>query len=232
MGREESDGNVVSVDTIRAWQRGEEPATRTVFDAYYPRAVRLATLSGMALDAAHDCAQDAVVRAFEQRRQLRDPQAFSLWFHRIATRSILDALRLGRRRNEVELDTAVDVPEDWQRRQTPQPDELVILAELQQTLWASIQALPPRARIAMALRYYGDFSLHDIAAMLGMREGSLRVTIHRALAQLRRQVSDVAAYKPLAKRCEEPSDAKTATASHAGVSMKLPQEDDKYGTTF
>jgi RNA polymerase sigma-70 factor (ECF subfamily) len=216
MGREESASGTLSAETIRAWQRGEESAVRAVFDAYYPRAVRLATLSGLTLDEAQDCAQDAIVRAFEQRRQLRDPQAFSLWFHRIATRSMLDMLRLGRHAREVELDAAADLPEDWQRRQPPQPDEQALLAELRQALWAEVQALPPRARIALALRYDGDFSLRDIAAMLGMREGALRVTVHRALAHLReRIVSDAATREPQATRCEAPSDAKAARASHA-----------------
>lgn len=192
MGREKTAGVAPPVETIQAWQRGEESAVRTVFDAYYPRAARLAILSGMTSDEAQDCAQNAFVRAFEQRRTLRDPQAFSLWFHRIATRSILDTLRLGQRRHEVALDAAGELPEDWQRRQAPQPDEQVIAAELRQTLWRHIQTLPPRARVALALRYYDDFSLRDIATMLDMREGTLRVTVHRALAQLRGLAAEMA----------------------------------------
>lgn len=209
MGREESASGAPPAETIQAWQRGEEPAARAVFEAYYPRALRLATLSGLTLDEAQDCAQDAVVRAFEQRRQLRDPQAFSLWFHRIATRRILDALRLGSHVHDVELDAAADLPEDWQRRQPPQPDEEVIQAELRQALWEGVQALPPRARITLALRYYGDFSLRDIATMLDVREGTLRVTVHRALAHLRQRMSNAAT-------SETPSS--TAKASAAPVS--------------
>jgi RNA polymerase sigma-70 factor (ECF subfamily) len=189
------------VETIQAWQRGEESAVRAVFDVYYPRAVHLAVLSGMTPDEAQDCAQSAFVRAFEQRRRLRVPQAFSLWFHRIATRSILDTFRLGQRRNEVALDVAAEAAEDWQRRQAPQPDEQVLAAELRQTLWRHIQTLPPRARVALALRYYDDFSLRDIATILDVREGTLRVTVHRALAQLRRLAAEMAlAETPVAPR--------------------------------
>jgi RNA polymerase sigma-70 factor (ECF subfamily) len=198
MRREESADEIVSAETIRAWQRGEEAAVRAVFDVYYPRAVRLAMLSGMTLDEAQDCAQEAVVHAFERRRQLRDPQAFSLWFHRIATRRMLDALEQRRRGYEVGLEAATELLEDWQRRQTPQPDEQVILAERRQALWASIQALAPRSRIALALRYYGEFPLSEIAVMLGVREGTLRVTLHRALAQLRQRAAEQPRPEPLA----------------------------------
>ncbi len=192
----------VSVETVNAWQSGDETAIHAIFSVYYPRAVRLAALSGMSLDEAQDCAQEAFVQAFERRGQLRDPQAFSLWFHRIATRRILDTIGHASRRHEVALDHATDLSEDWQRHHTPQPDEVVILAEQRQTLWESIQALPPRPRLALALRYYENFSLRDIATMLDMREGALRVTVHRALAQLRPRVREEAPPEPLASRTQ------------------------------
>lgn len=188
MRREESAGGSVAAEIIRAWQRGEEPATRAVFDVYFPRAARLAALSGMSLDEAQDCAQEAMMQAFERRRQLRDPQAFSLWFHRIATRQMLDTLERRHRGREAPLDDAADLVEDWQRQRAPQPEEQALLAERREALWESIQALAPRYRIALALRYYGEFPLREIAEMLSMREGTLRVTLHRALAQLREQV--------------------------------------------
>lgn len=187
----------VSVDTIEGWQHGEEAAVRAVFGMYYPRALRLAVLSGMGLEEAQDCAQNAFVHAFERRRQLREPQAFSLWFHRIATRSILDVLEQRRRGREVGLEAATGLAEDWHRRQPPQPDEIAILAERREALWSSIQALSPRYRVALVLRYYGDFSLRDVAKMLGTREGTLRVTMHRALQQLRRQTVTGAALESL-----------------------------------
>jgi hypothetical protein len=61
---------------IRGWQRGDEAAVRAVFDAYYPRTLRLAALSGLARAEAEDCAQEAFVHAFERRAQLRDVKAF------------------------------------------------------------------------------------------------------------------------------------------------------------
>lgn len=38
---------------IQAWCQGDERAVRAVFETYYPRAVRLAALSGLTLDAAN-----------------------------------------------------------------------------------------------------------------------------------------------------------------------------------
>src|SRR5215469_13443610 len=90
-------------EIAEGWRRGEEAAVRALFGLYFPRAVRIGALSGLTLDEANDCAQEAFVHAFERRGQLRDPQAFPLWFHRILTRRILDSLAARARRREEPL---------------------------------------------------------------------------------------------------------------------------------
>jgi RNA polymerase sigma-70 factor, ECF subfamily len=171
--------------TIEAWQRGGNDGVRAVFEAHYPLAVRLAALSGLTLDEAHDCAQESFVHAFERRKQLRDPKAFPLWFHRIVTRKILDTLSARRRSAEAPLQETQEPMEDWQRNRPAQPDELVIEAERRLEILLRIEDLPPNYRVPLVLRYYGNFSMREVAELTGMREGTVRVTIHRALAQLR-----------------------------------------------
>ncbi len=174
---------------ITAWQQGDEQAVRFIFDTYYPQAVRFAVLSGLSIEAAQDCAQEAFIHAFQRRHQLRDPAAFPLWFHRIVTRHVLDILR-GKWRTltkEQSLDVADELSEDWQRQQPrpAQPDEEAISAEERAHLWQAVQQLPPPYRVPLVLHYYSDFSFREVAALMGMREGTIRVTVHRALQQLR-----------------------------------------------
>ena len=85
-------------ERLQGWRRGDEAAAREVFTRYYPRAVRIALLSGLSSVDAQDCAQDAFVQAYERRMQLRDLKAFPLWFHRIVTRRIHDTLTASRTR--------------------------------------------------------------------------------------------------------------------------------------
>jgi len=91
---------------VTAWQQGDEQAVRAIFNQHYPHAVKLAALSGLTLDEAQDCAQEAFLRAFESRQQLRDPVAFPFWFRRIVTRHILNALKSGQRNRQVPLEQA------------------------------------------------------------------------------------------------------------------------------
>jgi RNA polymerase sigma-70 factor (ECF subfamily) len=182
-------GSAEELAAIRGWQQGDDSAVRAVFGIYYPRAVRLAALSGLAEAEAQDCAQEAFVHAYERRTQLRDAKAFPLWFHRIATRQILDALERRRPGRDLPLDNADDLDEDWQRRHVEQPDELALVGETREQLWCAVRALPPHYRLPLVLRYYGDFSTREVASMLDMRKGSVRVTLHRALALLRQHAS-------------------------------------------
>ncbi len=171
--------------TIQAWQKGDEQAVHTIFNSYYPRAVRLAALSGLASEEAQDCAQEAFLLAFERRAQLRDPAAFPLWFHRIITHRILDTLEARQRTRKVSLEALQEIRENWEGNRAAQPEELAISAERSQQLWQSVQQLPAQYRVPLVLRYYGNFSLAEVAALIGKREGTIRVTIHRALQQLR-----------------------------------------------
>ncbi len=186
---------------LQGWRRGDESATHEVFTRYYPRAVRIATLSGLSSADAQDCAQDAFVQAYQRRTQLRDLKAFPLWFHRIVTRRILDTLA-GPRQRERTLESAPG-SESWSAAQIassdPASDELVVRAEEREEIWRWVQTLAPRARTAIALRYYADFSTREVASMLDVRDGAARVILHRAIAELRER----------AREAREPSTANT-----------------------
>jgi RNA polymerase sigma-70 factor, ECF subfamily len=125
------------------------------------------------------------VHAFQRRHQLRDPPAFPLWFHRIVTRHVLDTLRGRKRNQEQPLEVIGELSEDWERRRLPQPDEEAISGEERAHLWQAVQLLPPHYRVPLVLHYYSDFSFREVATLMGKREGTIRVIIHRALQQLR-----------------------------------------------
>lgn len=182
-------------DTIRAWQQGDERAIHATFDTYYPRAVRLAVLSGLTSEAAEDCAQDAFLLAFERRRQLRDPQAFPLWFYRIVTRHIFDYLRRQRKGREISLEMTTVSLEDSEAPSSEQPDAAAINAEERAQLWQRVQGLTPQYRVPIVLRYYAGFSFRDIARLTGKREGTIRVIIHRALQQLRLNIEESSSFQ-------------------------------------
>jgi RNA polymerase sigma-70 factor (sigma-E family) len=64
-------------------------------------------------------------------------------------------------------------------------DDHVRESELQDTLRRAIDRLPRRMRAAVVLRYYEDMSEAEIASVLGVSLGTVKSTMHRAVARLR-----------------------------------------------
>jgi RNA polymerase sigma factor (sigma-70 family) len=55
-------------------------------------------------------------------------------------------------------------------------------------LIGSLRSLPIRQRTVVVLRFYEDLPEADIADLLGIRIGTVKSRLHRALARLREEV--------------------------------------------
>jgi RNA polymerase sigma factor (sigma-70 family) len=89
------------------------------------------------------------------------------------------ALRQDARRN-ARQDTREPVPP------APTADAAVFSSDDRQALMAGLRRLPHRQREALVLRYYMDLSDAEIASSMGIRESTVRSTVHRGLAALER----------------------------------------------
>jgi RNA polymerase sigma factor (sigma-70 family) len=61
---------------------------------------------------------------------------------------------------------------------------------LHDEMWNAIQALSPRQRAVIALRFYEDMKERDLAAVLGMSVGSVKKHADRAMTKLREQLGN------------------------------------------
>jgi RNA polymerase sigma factor (sigma-70 family) len=64
----------------------------------------------------------------------------------------------------------------------------VLASEEQRTVMRAIRRLPGRQREVLILRFYLDESEAEIARIMGIRQGTVRSTTHRALAALGREL--------------------------------------------
>ena len=55
-------------------------------------------------------------------------------------------------------------------------------------LWEAVQALPPRQRAVLVLRYREDLTEAEVARLLGVPVGTVTSASHRALARLRQRL--------------------------------------------
>lgn len=160
-------------------------ATRQDRDAA-ERACRLALRTASAIvgsrEEAGDIAQDVAVDVLRSLDQLRDPLAFDAWVHRITVRHAMKALR--RRRASACAETPLALMAEHDEPVAPMVDSGELLAA-REALATALTSLPPRQRVALALRYVHDLTDREIAEALGCRRGTVNALLSRARAGLR-----------------------------------------------
>jgi len=75
-------------------------------------------------------------------------------------------------------------------RAIPPDRRIVVPAPEVDEAWAALCRLPLRQRAVLALRYYEDLPEGEIAAILGCRLGTVKSSLHRALASLRKELDE------------------------------------------
>jgi RNA polymerase sigma-70 factor (ECF subfamily) len=155
---------------------GTDPAQvfRHLADHHLGRCYRLATVVLGSEADAQDAVHDAFVVAWRKYETLRDPTRFEAWFDRIVVNTCRDRLR-HRRHLQVRAILSADLP--GADTTATIADEVVIRRALDQ--------LEPDDRIVLALRYYRDLQVHDVAVLLGISPRAATSRLHRALERLR-----------------------------------------------
>jgi RNA polymerase sigma-70 factor (ECF subfamily) len=170
-------------DELARARAGDPTATETLARSACTSALRTASAIMRSREEAGDVAQDVAVDVLRSLHKLRDPQAFDAWVHRITVRHALRALRDRRAagRNEVPLGLLGEPDHPA----APEIDHAGMLAN-RQALAAAIAELPPRQRVALALRYVHDLGDEQIADAMGCRRGTAGALLSRARSALRR----------------------------------------------
>jgi RNA polymerase sigma-70 factor (ECF subfamily) len=127
---------------------------------------------------AQDAVQDALVRAWQGWGSLRDPEAFKPWFDRIVVNICRDRMRRHRTLKMVELDAAGEVESGDTFASMLADDEVA----------NAVARLAPDHRIVLALRFWRDLTLEQVAETLGLPLGTVKSRLHYALRELRTEL--------------------------------------------
>lgn len=142
-------------------------------DEHLDRAYRLARAILHDPTEAQDATHDAFVQAWRKWATLRDPSRFEPWFDRILVNTCRNRLRSNRR-------LAIDISAEVALVTGDHAGD----ADDRHVLGAAIEALSPDDRVVVALRFYHDLRVEDIAIRLGVPAGTVKSRLHRALKRL------------------------------------------------
>jgi RNA polymerase sigma-70 factor (ECF subfamily) len=142
-------------------------------DEHLDKAYRLARAILRDPAEAQDATHDAFVQAWRKWYTLRDPGKFEPWFDRILVNTCRNRLRSNRwQATDISAEVALSTGDHTGR------------AEDRDVLGAAIGALSPDHQIVVALRYYRDLTVDDIAKRLGVPSGTVQSRLHYALKRL------------------------------------------------
>jgi RNA polymerase sigma-70 factor (ECF subfamily) len=181
---------------------GDREAVERVARRALELALRTAAATLGTREGAADVAQDVAVDVLRDLHTLRDAASFEPWVHRITVRRTLRYLRRhgGRARLERELSGV----HEHDQPSTSSDDDAIDRWSATPALRRALAELPPRQRVALALRYIAGLTDEEIAAALGCPRGTAGALLSRGRAALRDNPL-LADLRPIS--CKEATDA-------------------------
>jgi RNA polymerase sigma-70 factor (ECF subfamily) len=141
-------------------------------------------------DLASDAVQEAFATALQRVDEFRGEARLGTWLHRIVYTKAIDLLRArGREAPLPDEDAAHRPPDDdrlggaptWSRP----PDEILFGRETRQALDKALRELTSMQRLVFELREVEGRPTEEVAEILSLPPGTVRVHLHRARMRLR-----------------------------------------------
>lgn len=164
-----------------------------LLDSLYRTAFRMA---GDRL-IAEELVQEACLKAFAQFDRFEDGTNFKAWIFRILTNLCIDHIRKTAGTTFVpidgmqELPCATALPTDSRT-----PEALAMGRDVEGAVAQALAAMTPELRVVVMLILIEELSYAEAAESLDLPVGTVRSRLHRARAELQRQLSDLIDHQP------------------------------------
>jgi len=160
---------------------------RRLFLAEGRSLVRLVRLFVDDRNAAEDLVQEGFIRLARSAHRIQDPDRAAAYLRSI----VLNLARDHNRRGLLSL--RHQLPFDDLQAST---EDQLVLADDQRRVLDALRDLPPRQRDCLALRYYHELGIDDIATTLGLSRNSVKTHLQRGLAAMERRLEAPGAGDP------------------------------------
>lgn len=165
------------------------------FDAlvrlYQPRVFRFILASLRDREAAENLTQECFLKAFQARARFRGASSVSTWLMQIAVNTVRSHVTNSRfkfwrktERSSVDVSAA----EAWLADRHSSPEAAALAKQEVAAIWDAVAELSPRQRSVFLLRFVEEMELLEIAAVTGMKEGTVKAHLFRALESVRKRI--------------------------------------------
>jgi RNA polymerase sigma-70 factor (ECF subfamily) len=160
--------------TPAATGSGQAAAFRRLADQHLDAAYRLARAILRDPTDAQDATHDAFVQAWRKWSALRDQSKFDQWFDRILVNTCRNRLTRNRRFQMKDISAELEVAAADEFRVSDDRD----------AIGRAVSTLSSDQQVLIALRYFRDLPIDQIAIRLGVPAGTVQSRLHYALKKL------------------------------------------------
>jgi RNA polymerase sigma-70 factor (ECF subfamily) len=159
-----------------------------LFEQFRPRIFRFILASLRNQESAENLTQDCFVRAYRARAQLRGIASAGTWLMQIAAnlvRSHEASSRLKFWRRTLRADVDLSDAGDWIPDRRMSPEQMAAAKQQVEKIWKVAGRLSGKQRTVFLLRFAEDMEILEIASITGMKEGTVKTHLFRALKSVR-----------------------------------------------
>ena len=128
---------------------------------------------------AEEAAQDTFVKAFHSLKSFRSDSQFSTWLYKICYNTCITYKR------KKSLVTSIISAGDEGKHPTVQPQELMEQSQRAEYLNQALNSLPADEATIITLFYIDENQTQEIAKIVGISEGNVRIKLHRARKKIK-----------------------------------------------
>jgi RNA polymerase sigma-70 factor, ECF subfamily len=158
-----------------------------------PRIFRFLLASLRELDAAETLTQDCLFRAFRNREQFRGECSVDTWLMQIAVNLLRDHVKNRRlqfwrttQRSAAPIADLHDVLVSAQQN----CENVAVVQEQVRAVWEVAEKLPLKQRTVFLLKFVEDMDVPEICAATGMKPGTVKTHLFRALKTVRERLGE------------------------------------------
>lgn len=171
---------------LAAWRAGDNTAGDSLVERHFEGVCRFfRTKVDRDVD---DLLQRTFARCVRAKERLRPDTTFRAFLYMAARNELVDHYRRERARSGAVVDASVHSVAAL----APSPTSIIAKDEEQRLLIAALQRLPLDLQVALELFYWEDLTGPELAAVLGIAEGTVRSRLRRGVEALRQSIQQLA----------------------------------------
>jgi RNA polymerase sigma-70 factor (ECF subfamily) len=145
---------------------------------------------------AEDTMQEVLFRSLPYLSKIQEPKALAVWLYTVTRNRCWRMRRKGANAPSQTIALEDLMPDEAELGRlladaAASPEENALHAEQVQLLQKAVLHIPPPLRMVLVLHDMEDLDTDQVAAILGLQSGTVRVRLHRARLLMRREMARV-----------------------------------------